>query len=281
MASFRLASLALAVLLTGCATLETGADHVRDFAGRSVRNERRAHRHDSLVSPYRRRCCHGRARCSSYAPVPSFVEALPCPAGMVAFGNHPWKSSGAWLKNNPNACLWKGWTAHPEKTKAPSEAVRATPDGYHNHVTRSYVTRATPARRWRLRYTLRGTGASRRYVSGAGASNRRNFHKHCARCWRRQFALFDRASVATQSRERRANLFFGFAFGRENVDRLQTRQIPQHIPIFCTTYGMTTGEVVDAVDSAFPQYAAARGATIDKQDTTIKRFLRERISLFR
>lgn len=32
---FRLTSLALALLtLSGCATLETGADHVRDFAGR-------------------------------------------------------------------------------------------------------------------------------------------------------------------------------------------------------------------------------------------------------
>jgi hypothetical protein len=30
----RVASLALAVFLTGCATLETGADHVRDFAVR-------------------------------------------------------------------------------------------------------------------------------------------------------------------------------------------------------------------------------------------------------
>lgn len=32
----RCASLALVLSLTGCATLETGSDHVRDFAGRHL-----------------------------------------------------------------------------------------------------------------------------------------------------------------------------------------------------------------------------------------------------
>lgn len=74
--------------------------------------------------------------------------------------------------------------------------------------------------------------------------------------------------------------FFGFAFGRENVERLQTRQIPDSTHIYCTTYGMTTAEVQDSVDPAFPQYGN-KPHWINSADSSIKQFLRERIGVFR
>jgi hypothetical protein len=72
-------------------------------------------------------------------------------------------------------------------------------------------------------------------------------------------------------------LFFGFAFGRENVDRLQTKQISPAARICCTTYGMTAAEVADSVNPAFPKHIT--GLYYD--DATIKQFLRERIWVFR
>jgi hypothetical protein len=86
---------------------------------------------------------------------------------------------------------------------------------------------------------------------------------------------------------------FGFAFGKVNVDRLQTKQIPASIPVFCTTYNMTSAEVADCVTPAFPNHGfwspngslisgnMPNAAIVTKADMTIKNFLRERISVFR
>lgn len=87
--------------------------------------------------------------------------------------------------------------------------------------------------------------------------------------------------------------FFGFAFGKVNVDRLQTRQIPPSVPIYCTTYKMTSAEVLDCVTPAFPNHSywnpnghfvqskTLSAASVTKADKTIKEFLRERIAVFR
>lgn len=87
--------------------------------------------------------------------------------------------------------------------------------------------------------------------------------------------------------------FFGFAFGRVNVNRLQTRQIPASVPIYCTTYKMTSAEVRDCVTPAFPRhsywnpngqlvFSKTPGASaVTKADETIKEFLRKRVGVFR
>lgn len=87
--------------------------------------------------------------------------------------------------------------------------------------------------------------------------------------------------------------FLGFAFGKVNVDRLQTIQIPPSTAIYCTTYGMTSAEIADCVTPAFPHHGywtdsgsivnpkAPNGAFVTKADMTIKQFLRLRIQVFR
>jgi len=74
--------------------------------------------------------------------------------------------------------------------------------------------------------------------------------------------------------------FFGFAFGRQNVDRLQTRQIPPTTRVFCTVYGMTGAEEHEAMTAAFPQFSRVPGSLIH-ESKTIRQFLRERILLLR
>lgn len=78
-----------------------------------------------------------------------------------------------------------------------------------------------------------------------------------------------------------------------NVNRLKTKQIPASVPIFCTTYGMTSTEVLDCVNPAFPNhgyfspngtYIAPKGnngAAVSEAGKIIKEFLRERIQVFR
>jgi hypothetical protein len=87
--------------------------------------------------------------------------------------------------------------------------------------------------------------------------------------------------------------FFGFAFGKVNIDRLQTTQIPPSVPIYCTTYKMTSAEVTDCVTPAFPNHSywspngnlvqskILNATTVTKADKTIKEFLRERVAVFR
>jgi hypothetical protein len=106
----------------------------------------------------------------------------------------------------------------------------------------------------------------------------------------------DNSAVALQEIHSAATqqiCFFGFAFGKVNVDRLQTKQILPSVPIYCTTYGMTAAEVTDFVNPAFPNHGywspngtyvnpkAPNGASVTKADETIKEFLRQRISVFR
>jgi hypothetical protein len=74
--------------------------------------------------------------------------------------------------------------------------------------------------------------------------------------------------------------FFGFAFGKENVDRLRTRQIPTTTSICCTTYKMTSAEVVDSVYPSLPNHPP-QGLNLIHEDATIREFLRKRIWVFR
>jgi hypothetical protein len=74
--------------------------------------------------------------------------------------------------------------------------------------------------------------------------------------------------------------FFGFAFGKENVDRLQTRQIPASTSVFCTTYKMTSAEIEDSVKPAFTSHPLNTGVLVF-EDASIKEFLRNRIWVFR
>ena len=82
------------------------------------------------------------------------------------------------------------------------------------------------------------------------------------------------------SRDTEQIFFFGFAFGKENVDRLQTRQIATGTSVYCTTYKMTSAEVTDSVIPAFPNHPS-HGSSLDREDTTIRDFLRKRIHVFR
>jgi hypothetical protein len=74
--------------------------------------------------------------------------------------------------------------------------------------------------------------------------------------------------------------FFGFAFGRENVDRLQIRQIPASTDVYCTTYKMTSAEVADSVTPVFRSEPLGAGV-LAHEDSTITVFLRNRVQVFR
>jgi hypothetical protein len=89
---------------------------------------------------------------------------------------------------------------------------------------------------------------------------------------------FAAAHQLLHTRETQQIFFFGFAFGKENVDRLQTRQIYPGTSVYCTTYKMTSAEVADSVTPAFRDHPPA---FLECEDTTIREFLRGRIHVFR
>jgi hypothetical protein len=91
---------------------------------------------------------------------------------------------------------------------------------------------------------------------------------------------FAGARQLLHSADTRQIFFFGFAFARENVDRLQTRQIPAGTPVYCTTYKMTSAEFADSVIPAFPNHPS-HGMGLITGDMTIKDFLRNRVNVFR
>ena len=72
-------------------------------------------------------------------------------------------------------------------------------------------------------------------------------------------------------------MFLGFGFGRKNVERLQTTAIPDTTLVFCTVFGMTDGELRDAVLPAFPR-RNIRGYV---WNLPVKQFLREQIDMLR
>jgi hypothetical protein len=73
-------------------------------------------------------------------------------------------------------------------------------------------------------------------------------------------------------------VFLGFAFGKENVERLRLLDnVAPNKDLFCTTYGMTQAEIQDRVDPSFPHRLAGSYAF----GLRSKDLLRERISIFR
>jgi len=91
---------------------------------------------------------------------------------------------------------------------------------------------------------------------------------------------FDEAMRRFQTAEQ--VLFLGFGFGRQNVERLRTGQIPASALVACTTFNMTPAEVTDMVIPAFPNHPLSdlrRAGTTGV--SSIRLFLRERISWLR
>ncbi len=80
-------------------------------------------------------------------------------------------------------------------------------------------------------------------------------------------------------------VFLGFGFGRKIVERLQTTRIPARATIDCTTYGMTSAEIMDAVYPAFQGRELSglrRQVLADRPDNrSINQFLRENVRLLR
>jgi hypothetical protein len=90
-------------------------------------------------------------------------------------------------------------------------------------------------------------------------------------------AQFDEAKQLLRAAEQ--IFFLGFGFGKINAGRLELGSIHTAIPIFCTTYDMTSAEVSDSVRGAFPQHGGA--PQLQTEGTSIRQFLRDRVSQFR
>jgi hypothetical protein len=90
-------------------------------------------------------------------------------------------------------------------------------------------------------------------------------------------AQFDEAKQLLRTAEQ--IFFLGFGFGKINAGRLELSSIHPAIPIFCTTYDMTSAEVADSVRGAFPQHGGA--PQLQTEGTSIRQFLRDRVSQFR
>jgi hypothetical protein len=76
-------------------------------------------------------------------------------------------------------------------------------------------------------------------------------------------------------------LFLGFGFGKKNIERLRTDQIPSEVIVDCTTYDMTIAEVLDMVAPAFPNRSLNRLQRQGTDQRSIRDFLRDHIRLFR